>query len=107
MSATSSCHLSLSAAMLAASVKDSPMVATSLLTMSIYCKGGHLLCLFTSDTLRVSIKTCAAGEFEVARMQWTNHFRLLLCTILLIGSWPSCSSIQDFIRNDVGIVDGK
>ena len=86
MAATSSCHLSLSAAMLVASVKDRPMVAMSFLTMSIRRSGGHPLGLFTSDTLRASIRACAAGEFGVALMQWPNHFNLLLCTILPIGS---------------------
>ena len=41
MSATISCHLSLSSATLAASDKDKPMVARSFITMSVQCKGGR------------------------------------------------------------------
>ena len=69
MSATSSCHLSLSVAMLAASVKDRLMVAMSFLTMAIHHNGGRPLGLYMSDTLRASIRACAAGEFGVDLMQ--------------------------------------
>ena len=68
LSATSSCHLSLSAVMLAASVKVRLMVAMFFLTISIQChKGGHPPGLFMSDTLRASIMACAAGKFGVAQ----------------------------------------
>ena len=89
MLATSSCHLSLSSASLAASVNDRPMVSTSCLTISIQCKGGGVYRgLFTSDTSRASVRACTAGELGAALMQWPNHFNLLRCTIRLMGSWP-------------------
>ena len=69
MSATISCHLSLSAAILAASVKDRPMVARSFFTISIQRKGGRPRGLFTSETSRVSVRACAAGELGEALMQ--------------------------------------
>ena len=72
MSATSSCHWSLSAVMLAASVNQIDG-GNVFLTMSIHCNGGHPLGLFMSDTLRASIRACAAGKFGVALMQWPNH----------------------------------
>ena len=53
--------------MLAASVKVRLMVATFFLTiaMSIHHNGGHPPGLFMSDTLRASIRACAAGRFGV------------------------------------------
>ena len=87
MSATSSWHLSLSAAMLASSVNDRLMVAMFFFT-SIHCKGRRPYGLFTSIASWASVKACAAGEFEAALIQWPNHFSLFSCTILVIGTWP-------------------
>ena len=81
MSTTSPCHLSLFAAMLAVSVNDRPMVATSFFTMSIQRNGGRPRGLLTSDISRASVRACAAGELGAALTQWPNHFNLLRCTV--------------------------
>ena len=81
MSTTSSCHLSLFAAMLAASVNDRPMVATSFFTMSIQRNGGRSRGLLTSHISRASVRACAPGKLEATLTQWLNHFNLLRCTV--------------------------
>ena len=67
MSITSSCHLSLSAATLAASVNDRPMVATSFFAMSIQRNGG------CPRGLSKHLHSCAVrGECSPSRLLTIN-----------------------------------